>query len=39
LIPILPSTLKEYMAAPVPIIVGINPSMVDNTIEADVLLL
>ena len=36
LIPILPAPLKEYLAAPVPIIVGITPAMVDNTIEADV---
>lgn len=36
LIPILPSTLKEYMAAPVPLIVGINPAMMDHTIESDV---
>lgn len=36
LIPILPAPLKEYLSAPVPIIVGITPSMVDNTIESDV---
>jgi hypothetical protein len=32
LIPILPSTLKDYLSAPVPLIVGVNPLMVDNTI-------
>lgn len=37
LIPILPAPLKEYLSAPVPIIVGITPVMVDNTIESDVL--
>jgi hypothetical protein len=36
LIPILPITLKDYLAAPVPLIVGINPSMLDNSIESEV---
>ena len=36
LIPILPSTLKEYITAPVPLIVGITPQMLDRTIESDV---
>ena len=35
LIPILPNTLKEYLAAPVPLIVGIAPSIFYNTIESD----
>jgi DENN domain-containing protein 1 len=32
LIPILPAPLKEYITAPVPLIVGISPAMVDHTI-------
>lgn len=36
IIPILPSTLKEYINAPVPLIVGISPSMLDRNIESDV---
>lgn len=35
-IPILPSTLKEYLTAPVPLVAGIAPSLVDSSIESDV---
>jgi len=36
LIPILPSSLKEYLSAPVPYIVGVHPSLIDNSVEAEV---
>lgn len=36
IIPILPSTLKDYLTAPVPIIIGISPNMLDRSIESDV---
>ncbi len=36
IIPILPSTLKDYLSAPVPIIVGIGPGILDRNVESDV---
>ena len=36
IIPILPTTLKEYITAPVPLLVGISPAMLDRSIESDV---
>lgn len=36
IIPILPSTLKDYLSAPVPIIVGISPGILDRNVESDV---
>ena len=36
LIPILPISLREYITAPVPLVAGISPSLVDSSIESDV---
>ena len=36
LIPILPSSLRDYLTAPVPLVAGISPALVDSSIEADV---
>jgi hypothetical protein len=36
LIPILPENLKLYLTAPVPLVAGISPVLVDSSIESDV---
>ena len=38
LIPILPPALRDYLTAPMPLVAGISPSLVDSSIESDVLL-